>query len=162
MVNAADLGSAVFGRGGSSPSILILLRESKMKKKLELQVGYCDHRTKQNWRELAIAEIWKEYQEDVTVDLNDPNFISLICQNSEEFQKLSNSEKIAAAKGFATALQWLGTSVGYVVLEQIIRAIGKEVKEIPFEEQLTSNKEHVRLSAASLQKKIRRWQEQTK
>lgn len=125
----------------------------------DLLDGYFPYRCETNWRELAIIETWREYQRDVCVCWADSNYPFGVFVNSEEFQKLSESEKKAAVKGFTSALQWLGTSVGHVVLTQIVKAMGEEVKDIPFAEQLTSDKEHVRLSAASLQKKIKKWQE---
>ena len=127
----------------------------------DLLDGYFPHRCDVNWRELAIIETWREYQRDVCVCCSDSNYPLAIFIDSREFQNLSESEKKAAVKGFTSALQWLGTTVGHVVLTQIVKAMGEEVRDIPFAEQLTSDQEHVRLCAASLQKRIRKWQERT-
>jgi hypothetical protein len=121
--------------------------------------GYFPYRCETNWRELAIIETWREYQRDVCVCCSDSDYPLGVFINSEEFQKLSRPEKIAAVKGFTSALQWLGTTVGHIVLTQIVKAMGEEVRDIPFAEQLTSDQEHVRLCAASLQKRIKNWQE---
>lgn len=125
----------------------------------DLLRGYQHYRIKCNWRELAIMETWEQYHKDYYLNQNLPH---QLMWNSEEYRKLSEKEKIAAIRGFNTALQWLGTNVGHSVLKySLLKAMGEELGEFSVEQGMTSLDENIRKETIELHIKITEWQKRT-
>jgi hypothetical protein len=119
--------------------------------------GFQAHRAINNWREFALVELWKAFQQRYMSS----DFLTVLFWNSKEFRSLSLEEQIAAKRGFTTAIQWLGTNVGFSFLRESCREIGTEITEVSLIEKLTKSMEEGQ-EAKRILENIQRWKIATK